>query len=290
MSTSNGPGAIAGLSAVSGRYSTLFCDIWGVVHNGLAAYADAVRALEAFRQGGGRVVLVTNAPRPAGPIIKMLDRLGVSRAAWDAVVSSGDTTRVMVERYRGRVIHHVGPDTLDDALYEGLDLTRGSAEQAEVVVVTDLDNDEDLPEMYDARMAHWLERGLPLICANPDKVVEVGDQIFYCGGVLADLYAERGGTVLMAGKPYPPIYEQALVLAETAAGAAIPRGDILAIGDSVRTDAAGAASFGVDLLFVTGSIHAGELDAFGNPDSAAVQALLAPSGANVVGFLPRLVW
>jgi HAD superfamily hydrolase (TIGR01459 family) len=290
VQTTETPGLVSGLSALAGRYSTLFCDIWGVVHNGVAAHEEAVEALERFRAGGGRVVLVTNAPRPAAPIVAMLGRLGVRRSAWDAVVSSGDTTRVMVARYGGRVIHHVGPPTADDALYEGLDITRGPAEAAEAVVVTDLDEDDDTPSMYEERMALWLERGLPLICANPDKVVQVGERLYYCGGALADLYAERGGTVLMAGKPYAPIYEEALRLAEAAAGRRLERAEILAVGDSVRTDAAGAAGFGLDLLFVTGSIHAGELDAFGDPDAGAIRALVEPSGARMVGFLPRLVW
>jgi HAD superfamily hydrolase (TIGR01459 family) len=283
-------GTFAGLSEISDRYDAIFCDVWGVVHNGLAAYPTAVEALLAFRRAGGRVVLITNAPRPSAPIIAMLDLFGVPRAAYDAVVSSGDATRVMIAPYRGRVIHHVGPPIIDDALYEGLGVIRGSAEDAEAVVVTDLDHDEDTPDDYNERMALWLERKLPLICANPDKVVEVGDQLLYCGGALADVYSERGGEVLMAGKPFVPIYDEALRLAEAAAGRSIDRSRILAIGDSVRTDATGAAAFGIDLLFITGSIHADELDAFGTPDPEAVLDLVAPSGATLAGFMPRLAW
>jgi HAD superfamily hydrolase (TIGR01459 family) len=283
-------GALAGLSEISGRYDALFCDVWGVVHNGIAAHPTAVEALLAYRRAGGRVILITNAPRPSAPIIAMLDLFGVPRQAYDAVVSSGDATRVMIAPYRGRVIHHVGPPIIDDALYEGLGVIRGSAEEAEAVIVTDLDNDDDTPEMYDERMALWLERKLPLICANPDKVVEVGDKILYCGGAIADVYAERGGKVLMAGKPFLPIYEEVLRLAEAAAGHAIERRRVLAIGDSVRTDATGAAAFGIDLLFITGSIHADELNAFGTPDPDAVYDLVAPSGAKLAGYMPRLAW
>lgn len=283
-------GNLAGLSKISDRYDAIFCDVWGVVHNGLAAHPTAVEALLAFRRSGGRVVLITNAPRPSAPIIAMLDLFGVPRVAYDAVVSSGDATRVMIAPYRGRVIHHIGPPIIDDALYEGLGVIRGSAEDAEAVVVTDLDHDEDTPDDYNERMALWLERKLPLICANPDKVVEVGDQLLYCGGALADVYAERGGEVLMAGKPFVPIYDEALRLAEAAAGRPIERSRILAIGDSVRTDATGAAAFGIDLLFITGSIHADELDAFGTPDPEAVVDLVAPSGAMLAGFMPRLAW
>jgi ribonucleotide monophosphatase NagD (HAD superfamily) len=144
--------------------------------------------------------------------------------------------------------------------------------------------------MYRARAEFWLSRRLKMICANPDRVVEHGDKIIYCGGALGDLYAAMGGMVLMAGKPYQPIYEEAYRLAQEAAGQPLDKSRVLAIGDSVRTDATGAAQFGVDLLFITGSIHAAELDAFGNPDPEAIAELVAPSRANMVGFLPRLVW
>lgn len=281
-------GPIAGLSEIADRYDVILSDVWGVLHNGVSAYASAGAALAQYRSDGGRVVLITNAPRPSAPIIDMIDRLGVPRAAWDAMVSSGDCTRVMIAPYAGKVIHHVGPATTDNGLYEGLNVTRGPAETASAVVVTDLDEDEEVPEAYLPRMRLWLDRGLPLICANPDKVVEVGDRLYYCAGALADLYADMGGEVLMAGKPYTPIYQDALRLAEAAAGRPVPRDRILAIGDSVRTDAMGAAAFDIDLLFITGSVHAEELDAFGSPDPAAVRALVAPSHARLAGFMPRL--
>jgi HAD superfamily hydrolase (TIGR01459 family) len=281
---------ISGLSDLSGRYDAVLSDVWGVMHNGVAAFPEAVEALRSFRREGGRVVLITNAPRPSGPIVAMLDRLGVPRDAYDAIVSSGDATRAMIGKYRGRTIHHVGPPTEDDALYEGLDVTRADADTAEAVVVTDLDTDDDTPEMYRERARHWLSRRLPMICANPDRVVEHGDRLIYCGGALGDLYAAMGGMVLMAGKPYQPIYEEAFRLAEQAVGRPLDKARVLAIGDSVRTDATGAAQFGIDLLFVTGSIHAAELDAFGNPDPQAIAELVAPSRARLAGFLPRLAW
>ena len=281
---------ITGLADLAGRYDAVLSDVWGVVHNGVEAFPTAVDALSQFRAAGGKVVFITNAPRPSGPIIEMLDRLGVHRTAYDAIVSSGDATRTMIGKYRGRAIHHVGPPTDDDALYDGLDVRRTGADEAEVVVVTDLDTDEDTPEMYRERARLWLSRRLPMICANPDRVVEHGDKIIYCGGALGDLYAAMGGMVLMAGKPYQPIYEEAFRLAELAAGKPLDKSRVLAIGDSVRTDATGAAKFGVDLLFVTGSIHAAELDAFGKPDPQAIADLVAPSRAHMAGFLPRLAW
>jgi HAD superfamily hydrolase (TIGR01459 family) len=282
--------SISGLADLAGRYDAVLSDVWGVVHNGVAAFPPAVDALVRFRQAGGKVVFITNAPRPSAPLIDMLDRLGVTRDAYDAIVSSGDATRVMIAKYAGKTIHHVGPPTEDDALYEGLNVRRGTADEAQAVVVTDLDSDDDTPEMYRERARHWLERRLPMICANPDRVVEHGDKIIYCGGALGDLYAAMGGMVLMAGKPYRPIYEEAFRMAEAAAGRPLDKARVLAIGDSVRTDATGAAQFGLDLLFVTGSIHAAELDAFGKPDPQAILDLVAPSGARMAGFLPRLAW
>jgi HAD superfamily hydrolase (TIGR01459 family) len=284
------PATISGLADLAPNYDAVLSDVWGVVHNGVEAFPSACEALVEYRRAGGKVVFITNAPRPSGPIVSMLDRLGVPREAYDGIVSSGDATRTMIARYSGKVIHHVGPPTEDDALYEGLDVTRGSAEDAAVVVVTDLDTDDDTPEMYRERAEFWLSRKLKMICANPDRVVEHGDKIIYCGGALGDLYAAMGGMVLMAGKPYQPIYEEAYRLAGEAAGHPLDKSRVLAIGDSVRTDATGAAQFGIDLLFVTGSIHAAELDAFGNPDPEAIAELVAPSRATMVGFLPRLAW
>jgi HAD superfamily hydrolase (TIGR01459 family) len=196
----------------------------------------------------------------------------------------------MIAPYRGKIVHHVGPATIDDSLYEGLGVIRGPAEDAVAVVVTDLDTDDDTPEMYRDRIKIWLARKLPLICANPDRVVEHGGRIIYCGGALADLYEAHGGRIRMAGKPYRPIYDEALRLADAAAGRQLDKSRILAIGDSVRTDAIGAANAGLDLLFITGSIHAGELDAFGAADPHAVHDLVAPSGARLKGFMPRLAW
>ena len=287
---SSQPASISGLSDLAGRYDAVLSDVWGVVHNGVSAFPSAVDALVKYREQGGTVVLITNAPRPSGPIIAMLDRMGVPRTAYDAIVSSGDATRVMIAKYTGRPIHHVGPATEDDALYEGLGVRRTGAEEAEVVVVTDLDSDSDTPEMYRERAQQWLARKLPMICANPDRVVEHGEKLIYCGGALGDLYEAMGGMVHMAGKPYQPIYEEAFRLAQQSANKPVHNSRLLAIGDSVRTDATGAAQFGMDLLFITGSIHAAELDAFGNPDPQAIADLAAPSRARMAGFLPRLTW
>lgn len=283
-------GALGGLSAISTLYDGILSDVWGVLHNGVTAFPSAVEALKRYRRTGGRVVLITNAPRPAANIVAFLDRLGISRGAYDAVVSSGDVCRALIAEYSGKVIHHVGPPTADDDLYEGLGVIRGSAEYAEAVVVTDLDTDDDTPEMYLDRLPLWLERKLPMIVANPDKVVEVGGRLIYCGGALGDLYAQHGGRVLMAGKPFRQIYNRAHDLLEQAAGKPVARERILAVGDSARTDATGAAGFGIDLLFITGSIHVDELGPFERPDERKVRKLVGPTGATMIGYMPRLGW
>jgi len=278
------------LSELAPNYSAVLSDVWGVIHNGVTAHSSAVDALLRFRRGGGRVILITNAPRAAAPIMTMLDRMGVTREAYDGLISSGDVTRDMIAPYRGRVVHHIGPATDDDTLYEGLGVIRGRAEDAEAIVVTDLDTDDDTPDMYRERMQLWLKRRLPMICANPDRVVEHGGRLIYCGGALADLYEAQGGRILMAGKPYRPIYDQALRMAEGAASRPLDRARVLAIGDSVRTDAIGAAGAGIDLFFITGSIHAADFGGEAAPDPATVAALVSPSGARLAGFAPRLAW
>ena len=155
--------------------------------------------------------------------------------------------------------------------------------------MTDLDDDDDTPDMYLPRMRLWLERKLPMICANPDKVVERGERVIYCGGALGDLYAEAGGEVLMAGKPFAPIYEEALKAAARPGAAAVERSRILAIGDSARTDATGAATYGIDFLFIAGPIHAADFGGAGATPQA-VRDLLGPTVARVVGYTPRLAW
>jgi HAD superfamily hydrolase (TIGR01459 family) len=170
-------GELSGLSQIAPNYRTILSDVWGVLHNGVAAHRTAVEALGNFRGQGGRVVLITNAPRAAKAVVQKLDSLNIPHDTYDAIISSGDVTREMIAPYRGRVIHHIGPDETDDTLYEGLGVVRGPAEEAEAVVVTDLDTDDDTPEMYRERIAVWLKRGLPLICANPDRVVEHGGRL-----------------------------------------------------------------------------------------------------------------
>ena len=278
---------LASFSEISNNYNALICDIWGVVHNGIEPHKAAVKALVKYRSMGGKVILVTNASRTRPYIEKMLDNMGVDKDCYDRIVTSGDVTRKFIKKYSNNFIHHVGPYS-DEVVFSNLNIKKGKAQQAKAVVVTGLDNDDDGLEKYTQRLNQWLELGLPLICTNPDKVVEVGDKILYCAGAIADIYQTMGGRVLMAGKPNQAIYLEALLELEKITGNKVALNKILAIGDSVRTDATGAANMGIDFLFIAGSIHADEIDAFGNIDEQKITSLIAPSKANLIGFQIKL--
>lgn len=251
----------------------LLSDIWGVVHNGLEAFPEACEALHTFRQRGGTVVLITNAPRPADSVQRQLRKLGVADATYDAIVSSGDLTRHFVADHPGKTMFWLGPER-DNSIYRGLEAAFAPIESADYIVCTGpFDDETETPEDYRSMMEQARARNLPLICANPDIVVERGDRLIYCAGAIAELYRELGGEVIFYGKPHRPIYERAMSIAEARRGANIPLGRVLAIGDSVRTDLTGAHGFGINLLFVTRGIHAGEFQGVDALDAEAVKEL-----------------
>jgi HAD superfamily hydrolase (TIGR01459 family) len=252
---------ISGLGEISDRYDAILCDIWGVVHNGVASFEPASNALTSFRRGGGAVVLITNAPRPSPPIRRQVLRLGVPPEAFDAIVTSGDVTIGLMEEQTGDRVLHIGPGR-DLSLFDAAAETAGerprlvALEDAQYALCTGLRNDEsETPDDYELELRAMAARGLTMICANPDIVIHRGETLIYCAGALARRYEEIGGRVIYAGKPYAPIYHQALALAERARGAAIDKSRVLAIGDGMKTDIAGAARAGLDALFVTGGIH-----------------------------------
>jgi HAD superfamily hydrolase (TIGR01459 family) len=248
-------------------------DIWGVVHNGLESFPEACAALHTFRSRGGTVIMITNAPRPADSVQRQLRKLGVADDTYDAIVSSGDLTRHYVAGHPGRKVFWVGPER-DSSIYRGLDLTLGPIEQADYIVCTGLFDDEtETAEDYRDTLLQARERQLTLICANPDIVVERGDRLIFCAGAIAELYRELGGEVIFYGKPHRPIYDRAMELATERRGRAIPLDRVLAIGDSVRTDLAGAHGFGINCLFVTRGIHAEEFAGVDQLDPASVKEL-----------------
>jgi HAD superfamily hydrolase (TIGR01459 family) len=248
-------------------------DIWGVVHNGLESFPEACEALHRYRSEGGTVILITNAPRPADSVQRQLRKLGVADDVYNAIVSSGDLTRHYVAAHPGGRVFWLGPER-DNSIYRGLELTISPLEEADYIICTGLFDDEtETPDDYRPMMLRARERKLPLICANPDIVVERGDRLIDCAGAIAELYRELGGEVIFYGKPHRPIYERAMELAAAHVSHPITRDKVLAIGDSVRTDLAGAHGFGIDLLFVTRGIHSEEFEGVEQLDPASVKEL-----------------
>jgi HAD superfamily hydrolase (TIGR01459 family) len=272
-------------------YDVLLCDIWGVVHNGVAAFPAACDALTRFRAGGGTVILITNAPRASDAVIRILDRMNVAKEVYDAIVSSGDVTRGIVGQRRGQRVFHLGPER-DHSIFTGLDVTFATLENADYVVCSGLFDDTiETPDDYREMLAAMLARSLFMVCANPDVVVERGDTLVYCAGALADAYAAAGGEVLYCGKPHAPIYDMALTTAASLRGGAIPARDrVLAVGDSVRTDLKGAAAFGLDVMFVTSGLHAEHYGSREAPDLDALNKVFAEAGVAPKAVTSGLRW
>ncbi len=286
MSTS--PPFLDHFAALAPNYDVLLCDVWGVVHNGVVAFPAACDALKRVRDKGGVVVLITNSPRPAEPLLLQLDQFAVPRESYDAIVTSGDVTRALIAERGGRSVFHIGPPR-DLPIFAGLDMPLVDAERADYVVCTGLFDDErETPEDYRPLLGRLKARGLEMLCGNPDVVVERGDRLIYCAGAIADLYATLGAEVIFAGKPYLPIYQRALAKAEAARGAKAPLQRVLAIGDSVRTDLKGAAALGIDFLFMTSGIHAAEVG--GSSDPRMLGTFFAQAGMMPKAVMHRLVW
>ncbi|MDR3466699.1 MAG: TIGR01459 family HAD-type hydrolase [Xanthobacteraceae bacterium] len=264
----------------------ILSDIWGVIHNGLVAFPEACDALQTFRADGGTVVLITNAPRPADSVKRQLEKLGVADATYDAIVSSGDLTRQFVAAHPGQSVFLIGPDR-DHSIVRGLDAGFAPLAEAGTIICTGLYDDEtETPDDYRAVLAQALARRLPLICANPDIVVERGDRLIYCAGAIAELYHSLGGDVIFYGKPHRPIYDRALGLAHDIHGGT---GRVLAIGDSVRTDLAGANAMGLDCLFLTRGIHADEFKGLDQLDDDAVRRVFGETRPPVA-LMHELRW
>jgi HAD superfamily hydrolase (TIGR01459 family) len=288
---------IRSLDDIAAGYDVLLCDLWGCLHNGRAPYPAAVAALERFRATGGRVVLMTNAPRPSKFVEVQLDRMGMPRGAWDLIVSSGDAAQyAMLSGAVGTRVWHLGP-AKDDGFFTDLPadapaaaIARVALEDAEGIVCTGpFDELTEAPEDYRARFLHAKTRGLKLLCANPDLVVDYGETRIYCAGALAALYDQMGGESLYFGKPHPPIYDLARRRLAALTGEAPDSAAMLAVGDGIATDIRGAIGEGIDALFVTGGLAA---DAFGadaeNPDPDRLETWLAAERIAPVYAIGRL--
>ena len=285
------PLLISGLADLADRYDALLCDIWGVIHNGRESFPAACDALVRFNAEKGPVVLISNSPRPSVHVYEQLDALGVPRNAWTAFVSSGDATRTLLAQRAPGPAWAIGPER-DAPLYEGLGLTFAGPEEAAFIACTGPYDDEiETPDDYRDQLKMCARRGLTMICANPDKVVQRGDRLIYCGGALADLYAAMDGSVLMAGKPYAPIYALALAEAQAALGHPLDRQRVLCIGDGIATDVRGANDQGLDCLFIARGIHGdAAVDADGRLDAGLTAGLLSREGAHARLAMADLVW
>jgi len=278
---------IDALSEISGRYSAILCDIWGVVHNGVRPFAPAVAALKEARQSGLAIVLITNAPRPRSAVEGQLAGLGVDPESWDRIVTSGDVTRELIQSGPRRIFH-LGPDR-DLEIYDDLDVELVEEFEANAVVCTGLFDDEtETPEDYAELLQRFRSRNLPFVCANPDIVVERGHKLVWCAGALARDYGQLGGRSLIAGKPFKPIYDLAMREASDVREQETAIGEALAIGDGMLTDVKGAADYGLDYVYISGGIHAREYGNSDAPDRLLLAQYLADHGRQPVATMHRL--
>ncbi|HUF57076.1 MAG TPA: TIGR01459 family HAD-type hydrolase [Thermohalobaculum sp.] len=278
------------IAEVSEQYEALIVDLWGCYHDGIRPYADAVEALRAYRRDGGVVVLLTNAPRPAAHVQQFLDQIGAPRDSHDAIMSSGQACqRAMASGDHGRAFHYLGPDR-DLHMLSDIGLEPVAVEEADALLCTGLADDKADPRIaYADAIRAWRERGLPMLCANPDIVVDRGDERLWCAGALARAYEEAGGQVVWFGKPHAPTYEQTFALIAEIAGREIARERMLAIGDGIHTDIAGALLQGLDAVFITGGLAAEEMGPDPeNPEPARLERFLGEEGLEPAYAMGRL--
>jgi len=271
---------INSLAEISDRYDALFCDLWGCVHDGLTPFADAIRAMQSFRAKGGTVMLVTNAPRPHAPVRKQLQRIGVPNNAYDGIATSGDSARAAM--FRGAVgqnIYFIGQPH-DQDFFSPLELVEGpktitqvTLEEAEGIVCCGPFDPLEDPEEMRPQLLIAKTKGLKLLCANPDIVVDRGNNREWCAGALAKLFTEIGGESLYFGKPHSPIYDLARRRLNTL-GKSIPDSRILCVGDGLLTDIDGALGEELDSLFITGGLAARETKTVDQPEPQALEAYL----------------
>lgn len=272
---------IKSLSEVSERYTALFVDLWGCVHDGVRAYPEATAALQAYRAKGGIVVLVTNSPKPRAGVEDQLGSFGVPRDAWDAIATSGDSARAAM--FRGAVgekVYFMGEWERDAGFFEPLavidepvNITRVPLKEAEGIVCCGPFDPLADPAVNRPDFLYAKQKGLKLLCANPDIIVDRGEVREWCAGALAQLYTEMGGESLYFGKPHPPIYDLAFRRLSSI-DKTIDRSRILAIGDGAQTDIRGAMGEDIDSLFITGGLAAVETKTSHQPDENTLNLYL----------------
>ncbi|KUO55073.1 MAG: HAD family hydrolase [Alphaproteobacteria bacterium BRH_c36] len=281
---------ISSIAPLAAATDAWLVDIWGVIHNGVTPYQSAGEACARFREAGGTVLLLSNSPRPGEGVEAQLDQIGVSTDAYDAILSSGDATRELIEVYAGRAVYHLGPER-DLAIFAGIDVHRVGpevTEGAEAVICTGLfDDTTETPADYAELLGGLAARGLPMICANPDVKVERGGHIVYCAGSIAEAYAALGAPVELAGKPHRPIYDMAFKRIAELRGWEVPKSRILAIGDGVKTDIAGAIGAGVRAVYVASRVHMDDDEAL---EPGVLAGLFPDERARPVAAMSQLAW
>jgi HAD superfamily hydrolase (TIGR01459 family) len=274
------------MKVLSADYPVWLCDIWGVVHNGLKGYEAAAHALSQHRKKGGIVILVTNAPRTSQDVVRQLNDLKVPPQSYDRVVTSGDVTQTLVKDHAKGKVYHLGPPR-DLSMFAGQSVKKVPLAEAHAVLCTGLINDDlETPDDYSGLLSRMKDLNLPMICANPDKMVRKGNRLLYCAGSLAEKYSAMGGPVLMAGKPYEPIYTLALQIAGTIAGRKIKKSQVLAIGDGPETDIKGAADFGISVVLIADGVT----DASDGLDATLARVKTKVLHAKILKILHHLVW
>jgi HAD superfamily hydrolase (TIGR01459 family) len=291
MTTTASPPILATAAPLLARYEVVFCDVWGVVHDGFNACASACDALSRFRRSGGTVVLVSNAPVPNDAVAAMLRSRRVPPEAYDAIVSSGDIALAHVSAEGFETVHTVGPRDRDAALFQRLTARAVPLASAQAIVCSGLVDDvNETAETYRPLLEAARQRQMPFVCANPDLVVDVGGRLYLCAGAIATLYEEMGGAVFWAGKPHASAYRAATLQAETIRQSRIEPRRILAIGDALRTDIAGAESAGIDALFIGAGIHRAESMTGDALDPGKLARLFAPGSPRAIAAMPVLAW
>lgn len=288
---SRGPPILDRAETLLSNYDVLFCDVWGVVHNGVTAFEDACAALEKFRKEGGTVILVSNAPVPTYRVEAMLQSRNVPASAWDDIVSSGAIALTHIANRGFGKLHFIGPQDRDAAFFSALKVQSAHLGDADGIVCTGLTDDRrEKPEDYIPLLKKAKARGLPFVCANPDLLVDVGGTLLYCAGAIADLYAHLGGDVFWAGKPYLNAYETAHAIAEGLRDGNVPRRRCLVIGDAIRTDLKGAENFGCDALFVASGIHRHEAMDGANLSQEKLDLLFPAGTPKAIAAMTELRW
>ena len=284
----NLPQMLTGFADIAANYDALVVDIWGVLHNGQAPFEGVDAALLNYRQQGGKVLLLSNAPRPGASALKTLEAIGNRRDGFDDILTSGDAVRALMNDMgrEGKKICHIGPQK-DADLVTGLEVEFVDEDAADAILFSGpYDDTTETPDDYADMLARFKARNLPLLCPNPDRTVPFGGRVIYCAGAVAEVYENIGGEVVWVGKPYPMVYARAFAMLRDMTGLTDPR--LLAIGDGPKTDMPGAEAAGIDSLFIGGGLASASGADIENPE--AIAAILAKENTQARYAMRHLVW